>query len=193
MALHRARHTYDPARPFVPWLYAIVQNRLVDALRVQRRRLLRELDPARSPEPVRPPVQERDALARDVRRAVASLPDNQRKVIELLKLLELSPMNAHISAAGESSPVGVSSRCSEGGGTGRPAAPSTSHRCTSRSRARDARGGGAGPCSALDDRSVCGRASSKRPSPPQPARRTRRAPPGQRGVAPYVHQRGHVR
>ena len=90
VALHRARHTYDPARPFVPWLYAIVQNRLVDALRVQRRRLLRELDPARSPEPARPALQERDALARDVRRAVASLPDNQRKVIELLKLQELS-------------------------------------------------------------------------------------------------------
>jgi RNA polymerase sigma-70 factor, ECF subfamily len=90
VALHRARHTSDPARPFVPWLYAIVQNRLVDALRVQRRRLLRELDPERSPEPVRPPAQERDALARDVRRAVASLPDNQRQVIELLKLQELS-------------------------------------------------------------------------------------------------------
>jgi RNA polymerase sigma factor (sigma-70 family) len=90
VALHRSRHTYDPARPFVPWLYAIVQNRLIDALRVQRRRLLRELDPERSPEPVRPPPQEHDALASDVRRAVASLPDNQRRVIELLKLEELS-------------------------------------------------------------------------------------------------------
>jgi RNA polymerase sigma-70 factor (ECF subfamily) len=39
---------------------------------------------------VRPPLQERDALARDVRRAVATLPDHQRKVIELLKLEELS-------------------------------------------------------------------------------------------------------
>jgi len=90
VALHRARHTYDPARPFVPWLYAIVQNRLVDALRVQRRRVLRELDPDRTPEPICQPPQERDALVRDVRRAVASLPDNQRKVIELLKLEELS-------------------------------------------------------------------------------------------------------
>ena len=49
VALHRARHTYDPARPFAPWLYAIAQNRLVDALRVQRRRLLREIDPERRP------------------------------------------------------------------------------------------------------------------------------------------------
>jgi RNA polymerase sigma factor (sigma-70 family) len=90
VALHRARHTYDPARPFVPWLYAIVQNRLVDALRVQRRRVLRELDPDRAPEPGRHPAQERDALIRDVRHAVSLLPDNQRRVIELLKLEELS-------------------------------------------------------------------------------------------------------
>lgn len=90
VALHRARHTYDPARPFVPWLYAIAQNRLVDALRVQRRRLLREIQPGLTPEPIRRPVQERDALFRDIRRAVAGLPDKQRKVIELLKFEELS-------------------------------------------------------------------------------------------------------
>jgi RNA polymerase sigma-70 factor (ECF subfamily) len=90
IALHRARHTYDRARPFVPWLYAIIQNRLLDALRVQRRRILRELDPDRGPEPWRPPPQDREALARDVRRVVAMLPERQRRVIELLKLEELS-------------------------------------------------------------------------------------------------------
>jgi RNA polymerase sigma-70 factor, ECF subfamily len=90
LALHRARHTYDGTRPFVPWLYAIVQNRLVDALRVERRRWLRELDPATSPERGSRPRQERDVLARDVRQAVAGLPDNQRRVIELLKFEDLS-------------------------------------------------------------------------------------------------------
>lgn len=90
IALHRARHTYDPARPFAPWLYAIVQNRLIDALRVIRRRLLRELQPVASPEPGARALQERDALLTDVRRAVAGLPDNQRRVIELLKFEELS-------------------------------------------------------------------------------------------------------
>src|SRR5918992_3194108 len=62
VALHRARHTYDPTRPFAPWMYAIAQNRLVDALRVQRRRLLRELRPDAAPEPGRRALQERDAL-----------------------------------------------------------------------------------------------------------------------------------
>jgi RNA polymerase sigma-70 factor (ECF subfamily) len=90
VALHRARHTYDPARPFAPWMYAIAQNRLVDALRSQRRRLLRELAPDAAAEPSRSPRQEADALRADVRRALAGLPDRQREVIELLKFEDLS-------------------------------------------------------------------------------------------------------
>jgi RNA polymerase sigma-70 factor (ECF subfamily) len=90
LAIHRARHTYDPSRPFVPWMYAIVQNRFIDALRIQRRRLLRELQPDPALDRGERPVQERDALMRDVRRAVSGLPDNQRQVIELLKFEDLS-------------------------------------------------------------------------------------------------------
>jgi len=91
VALHRARHTYDPARPFAPWLYAIAQNRLVDALRAQRRRLLREVHVETDwPALARRPEQERQALSQDLRRAVAGLPENQRRVIELLKFEDLS-------------------------------------------------------------------------------------------------------
>jgi RNA polymerase sigma-70 factor, ECF subfamily len=90
LAVHRARHTYDPSRPFAPWLYAIIQNRFIDALRIQRRRLLRELQAGATLESSGRPLQERDAILRDVRRAVSGLPDNQRRVIELLKFEELS-------------------------------------------------------------------------------------------------------
>lgn len=90
LAVHRARHTYDPARPFAPWVYAIVQNRFIDALRVQRRRLLRELQADATIEFGGRAPQERDALLRDVRRAVSGLPTNQRRVIELLKFEDLS-------------------------------------------------------------------------------------------------------
>ena len=90
LAVHRARHTYDPTRPFAPWLYAIVQNRFIDALRRQRRQLMRELQADVALEFANGAPQERDALLRDVRRAVSTLPDNQRRVIELLKFEDLS-------------------------------------------------------------------------------------------------------
>ena len=90
LAVHRARHTYDATRPFAPWVYAIIQNRFIDALRVQRRRLARELQSEAPLDFADRPVQERDALRRDVRRAVSGLPENQRRVIELLKFEELS-------------------------------------------------------------------------------------------------------
>lgn len=33
LAIHNARHTYDPGRRFRPWLFAIVRNKTVDLLR----------------------------------------------------------------------------------------------------------------------------------------------------------------
>ena len=35
LAVHKVRHTYDPARPFRPWLFAIVRHKAIDALRRQ--------------------------------------------------------------------------------------------------------------------------------------------------------------
>lgn len=36
VAIHQARHTYDPRRRFRPWLFAIVRHKAIDALRSQR-------------------------------------------------------------------------------------------------------------------------------------------------------------
>ena len=33
LAIHNARHTYDPNRPFRPWFFTIVRNRTIDLLR----------------------------------------------------------------------------------------------------------------------------------------------------------------
>jgi RNA polymerase sigma-70 factor, ECF subfamily len=36
LALHAHRHTYDPAQPFTPWLYAIARYKLIDYYRKTR-------------------------------------------------------------------------------------------------------------------------------------------------------------
>ena len=39
LSLHAARATYDPKRPFMPWLMSIAQNRMIDSARRNSRRL----------------------------------------------------------------------------------------------------------------------------------------------------------
>ncbi|MCZ6618871.1 MAG: sigma-70 family RNA polymerase sigma factor [Gammaproteobacteria bacterium] len=36
IAIHQARHTYDPGRSIRPWLFAIVRHKMIDMLRRQR-------------------------------------------------------------------------------------------------------------------------------------------------------------
>lgn len=93
LTVHQIRQTYDPARPFGPWLVAIANRRLVDRLRRQGRSTAREtsLEPHHetfsAPEAnLYPDHLEQGAL----REAVASLPPRQREAITLLKLQELS-------------------------------------------------------------------------------------------------------
>lgn len=38
LTLHRARHTYDPDRPFKPWLYAVANSRVMEFWRKHKRR-----------------------------------------------------------------------------------------------------------------------------------------------------------
>ncbi|RWM31211.1 MAG: RNA polymerase [Mesorhizobium sp.] len=50
VALHVARATYDPARPFLPWLAGIARIRISDTTRRNARRAARELTVADVPE-----------------------------------------------------------------------------------------------------------------------------------------------
>ncbi|MEZ5286774.1 MAG: sigma-70 family RNA polymerase sigma factor [Vicinamibacterales bacterium] len=91
VSIHRDRHTWNPARPFVPWLYAVVQSRLIDVIRRERR--LRGREASDDDALVRARVRSAETAvlaARDVRAAVAQLGPTQRRVIELLKLEERS-------------------------------------------------------------------------------------------------------
>lgn len=94
LSLHAVRATYDPQRPFMPWLLAILRNRLADGARRHGRTTAHEvpvddLDVTFSKTGTNPDQQgspDVDLL----RRAVQSLPAGQRQAIELLKLQELS-------------------------------------------------------------------------------------------------------
>jgi len=88
LTVHRARHTYDPARPFEPWLFAIVRHVLVDHLRKRGRAARVEVvADGTLPEVAAP---EADASADLLRQALDRLPPAQREAFEMLKLEGLS-------------------------------------------------------------------------------------------------------
>src|SRR5262245_22946090 len=50
LSVHAARSTYDPGRPFLPWLAAIARNRMADGARRYARRAANEVVSDRLPE-----------------------------------------------------------------------------------------------------------------------------------------------
>lgn len=94
LSVHVARASYDPGRPFLPWLPAIVRNRLADGARRYARQTAHEvqmedLDVTFAALATNPPWESLgDAQA--LRAAIDVLPRRQRQAVELLKLRELS-------------------------------------------------------------------------------------------------------
>ncbi len=88
LRIHRARHTYRPGEPVLPWLYAVARHVRIDGYR--RRSFERRESPLEgAPEPAVPAASQRSA-GPDLERLLASLPESQREVISLLKLSGLS-------------------------------------------------------------------------------------------------------
>lgn len=104
LTLHAIRHTYDPTRPFGPWLVVIAHRRSVDRLRRQRRLRLREA-PLTPEHETFPAAQANiDAELSDrwaLHEAIDTLPAGQRRAIRLLKLEEMS-LNQAAAASGMS-------------------------------------------------------------------------------------------
>lgn len=100
LSVHVARATYDPRRPFVPWLLAITRHRLADGARRFARRDAREvqvedLDVTFSSAATHSTLDD-SAETADLRQAMAALPVKQREAIQLLKLEELSLKEAAV-------------------------------------------------------------------------------------------------
>lgn len=107
LTLHAIRHTYDPARPFTPWLATIARRRVVDRLRRQGRSTSREVALDAEHETFAAPdtnLQEVAWYKRALRRAVEQLPAGQRQAVTLLKLREMSLKEA-ATASGQSVPA----------------------------------------------------------------------------------------
>lgn len=102
LTIHRARHTYDPGRPFLPWLRAIANRRAIDVLRLHGRNGAREVhDPdaylnRAGPEAGTETATDRQDEAATLRSAIATLPPRQRQAIELLGLQERSLAEASV-------------------------------------------------------------------------------------------------
>ena len=90
LTVHRVRHTYDPACPFLPWLMAIAQARTVDALRKRGRHWLRETDEDQAAEPTVEYGSEQDEREEELALILDQLPSRQRQIVEHIHLQEMS-------------------------------------------------------------------------------------------------------
>ncbi len=100
LTIHAVRRTYDPGRPFAPWLVGVARHRLGTQLRSRARRFAREAELTLEHEATLAAetvsFEMRDE-SRRLRAAVAKLPAVQRQAIELLKFKELSLAEAAAS------------------------------------------------------------------------------------------------
>lgn len=77
LQMHRARRTYDPERPVLPWALAIARNIFLMDQRKRRRRIqwdFLETDP-----PAPQPAAHEEGLLQDVEGALAKVPEAQRE------------------------------------------------------------------------------------------------------------------
>ncbi len=92
LTLHAVRRTYDPARPFGPWLTAIARRRLIDRLRRQGRRRAFETEFEPTYETLADPPANLGDMANihEIAAAIDRLPSRQREAVQLTKIEGLS-------------------------------------------------------------------------------------------------------
>ncbi|MCC6924934.1 sigma-70 family RNA polymerase sigma factor [Novosphingobium sp.] len=104
LSLHRKLASYDPDRPFMPWLAAIARYRFVDHLRLVYRQAEDELaEDHPAPQLEEPAIAARISLDR----LFEALPEAQQRAIALVKIEGLSISEASASTGQSESAVKV--------------------------------------------------------------------------------------
>jgi len=88
LRIHKARHTYRPGEPLLPWIYAIARHVRVDGYRRRRRISQREIAAETLPERASDDGATTQLPGFDA--LMSCLPENQREVVMLLKVEGLS-------------------------------------------------------------------------------------------------------
>jgi RNA polymerase sigma-70 factor (ECF subfamily) len=86
LRIHRARHTYRPGQPVLPWVYAIARHTRVDGFRRRRRIEWHEVAVEQLPDPPVRAEARRDGNLPALAEMLRELPDSQRDVIVMLKV-----------------------------------------------------------------------------------------------------------
>jgi RNA polymerase sigma-70 factor, ECF subfamily len=93
MAIHTRRHTYDPALPLSPWVYAIARYKLIDHLR-RTRGSVTDLPIEYAEELMAQDDYVGTDSASDLTKLLDQLPDKMRRAIQFVKLDGLSVAEA---------------------------------------------------------------------------------------------------
>lgn len=88
LRIHKARHTYRPDEPVLPWMYAIARRVRIDHYRRNKRRQYHEIQHEQLPERAADETQIRNSPS--IAEMLATLPAAQREVVLLLKVSGLS-------------------------------------------------------------------------------------------------------
>jgi RNA polymerase sigma-70 factor (ECF subfamily) len=87
LAIHRASHTYNTDRPFIPWLFSIADHKLKDYLRSQyRKAAFVHVDVERLADSLSEDVTDERLASELLDEMLKTLPERQRRIVRMLKI-----------------------------------------------------------------------------------------------------------